>query len=61
MAPGGLHIMLTGLASPLSEGQQFPLHLSFDGARDIVVDVAVKGPGAADLNQSSDVGLEFCD
>jgi periplasmic copper chaperone A len=61
MAPGGLHIMLAGLASPLNEGQQFPLHLSFDGAGDTVVDVAVKGSGAGDLSLTSDVGLEFCD
>jgi copper(I)-binding protein len=58
MAPGGLHIMLTGLASPLTEGQQFPLHLSFDRAGDIVVDVAVKGAG--DPSLSSDAELEFC-
>jgi periplasmic copper chaperone A len=62
MAPGGLHIMLIGLASPLTEGQRFPLRLSVDGAGDIVVDVAVKGPGGAgDLSLSSDVELEFCD
>jgi periplasmic copper chaperone A len=59
MAPGGLHIMLIGLASPLTEGQRFPLRLSFDGAGDIVVDVAVKGAG--DLSLASDVKLEFCD
>ena len=61
MAPGGLHIMLIGLASPLTEGQRFPLRLSVDGSGDIVVDVAVKGPGAGDLSLSSDVELELCD
>jgi periplasmic copper chaperone A len=61
MAPGGLHIMLTGLASPLNQGQQFPLHLSFDAAGDTVIEVAVKGPGAGDASPPSDVELEFCD
>jgi copper(I)-binding protein len=61
MAPGGLHIMLTGLASPLKEGQQFPLRLSFDGAGESVVEVAVKGPGAGNPSLSGDVKLEFCD
>ena len=61
MAPGGLHIMLTGLTSPLKEGQQFPLHLAFDAAGDTVVEVAVKGPGAGEASLPSDVELEFCD
>ena len=61
MAPGGLHIMLTGLASPLNQGQQFPLHLSFEPAGDTVIEVAVKGLAAGDASPPSDVELEFCD
>ena len=54
MAPGGLHIMLTGLASPLKEGERFPLRLRFDTAGEIAVDVAVKGLGAGDTSPSGD-------
>ena len=61
MAPGGLHIMLTGLASPLKPGQRFPLRLYFDAAGEIAVDVMVKGPSAGDLSPSRDTELEFCD
>jgi copper(I)-binding protein len=61
MAPGGLHIMLTGLTSPLKEGQQFPMRLSFDNAGETVIDVAVKGPAAGNPDLASDIQLEFCD
>ncbi|MGH6874960.1 MAG: copper chaperone PCu(A)C [Aestuariivirgaceae bacterium] len=61
MAPGGLHIMLTGLASPLKEGEQFPLRLHFEAAGEIAVDVAVNGAGVGDRGRSSDAHLEFCD
>ncbi|HTW50978.1 MAG TPA: copper chaperone PCu(A)C [Stellaceae bacterium] len=41
LKPGGYHIMLTGLAKPLQEGQTFPLTLDFAkaGARQITVSV----------------------
>jgi copper(I)-binding protein len=61
MAPGGLHIMLTGLASPLKEGQRFPLRLRFDTAGEIGVDVAVKALGAGSPSRSDDAELELCD
>jgi hypothetical protein len=61
MAPGGLHIMLTGLASPLKEGQRFPLRLSFDGAGEITAEIAVKSAGTGNPSLSSDAKLEFCD
>ena len=41
LKPGGLHIMLEGLAQPLREGQSFPLTLSFDKAGTRQVTVAV--------------------
>jgi periplasmic copper chaperone A len=46
LKPGGYHIMLTGLAKPLQEGQTFPVTLTFAkaGARD--VDVAVEKVGS---------------
>jgi periplasmic copper chaperone A len=51
LKPGGYHIMLTGLAQPLAEGQTFPLTLTFDkaGAREVTVTVqkvGAMGPGA---------------
>ena len=40
-APGGLHIMLKGLAQPLVEGDSFALALAFDDGATRTVDVAV--------------------
>ncbi|HXP03924.1 MAG TPA: copper chaperone PCu(A)C [Stellaceae bacterium] len=50
LKPGGYHIMLTGLAQPLTEGQTFPLTLTFDkaGTREVTVTVqkvGSMGPG----------------
>jgi copper(I)-binding protein len=50
LKPGGYHIMLTGLAQPLTEGQTFQLTLTFDkaGTRDVTVavqKVGSMGPG----------------
>jgi copper(I)-binding protein len=41
LKPGGYHIMLTGLAKPLEEGQSFPLTLDFAkaGTREVIVSV----------------------
>ena len=45
LKPGGYHIMLTGLAKPLEQGQSFPLTLSFAkaGTRDVTVRVEKVG------------------
>ena len=45
LKPGGYHIMLTGLATPLQEGQSFPLTLDFAkaGAREVTVSVEKVG------------------
>ena len=40
-APGGYHIMLTGLKAPLKAGGSFPLVLHFKTAGDVSVDVKV--------------------
>ena len=45
LAPGGLHIMLMGLAKPLTPGQTFPLHLVFEHAPPLDVIVTVRTPG----------------
>ena len=46
LAPGGLHIMLEGLKSPLKEGQSFTLDLDFAKAGARQVSVRVAAPGA---------------
>ncbi len=46
LAPGGLHIMLTGLKAPLKQGESFPLVLKFDKAGAVNVMVKVEKPGA---------------
>jgi len=53
LAPGGMHLMLMGLAGKLEEGGTFPLTLSFENAGDITVEVpvlgvAATGPGGAE-------------
>ena len=47
LAPGGLHVMLMGLAKPLEEGARFPLTLRFEKAGEVTVQVAVLKAGAA--------------
>jgi copper(I)-binding protein len=46
LQPGGLHIMLVGLAKPLQTGQSFPLTLTFDKAGSRTVNVRVEKIGA---------------
>ena len=45
LKPGGYHIMLSGLAKPLKEGDSFPLTLNFAkaGTRQVTVSVAKVG------------------
>jgi len=45
LAPGGLHIMLTGLKAPLKAGQDFPLTLRFEHAPPLTVAVHVEPLG----------------
>jgi copper(I)-binding protein len=46
LSPGGMHIMLLGLAQPLHQGQSFPLTLSFEHAEPLQVTVAIEKAGA---------------
>lgn len=41
-APGGTHIMLTGLAQPLKAGDSFPVTLTFDSGEQMKVSVKVQ-------------------
>jgi copper(I)-binding protein len=61
MAPGGLHVMLTGLAAPLKPGEQFPMRLKFDRAGEIAVNVMVNGQHAASHTAGNSSALEFCE
>lgn len=46
MKPGGLHVMLMGLKSPLKEGTVFPLILTFEKVGVIEVRVMVMKVGS---------------
>jgi copper(I)-binding protein len=46
LAPGGLHVMLTGLKGPLVEGTSFPMTLVFARAGEVGVEVMVDGANA---------------
>ncbi len=48
LKPGGMHIMLTDLATPLRTGGTFPLTLSFAHAAPVTVAVKVLSVGAPD-------------
>jgi copper(I)-binding protein len=47
LAPGGYHIMLTGLKQPLKEGDSFPITLTFTKAGQVTATAAVAKAGAA--------------
>lgn len=51
-APGGLHVMLMGLAKPLAEGDSFPLTLTFEHAGTVTVGVQVRAAGAMDAGMA---------
>jgi len=46
MKPGGHHIMLVELKSPLKKGDRFPLTLVFERAGEVTVQVEVRGATA---------------
>ena len=45
LAPGGLHIMLTGLSEKLVEGDSLPLSLTFEHGGTIELEVPIRGVG----------------
>ena len=47
LAPGGYHIMLTGLKHPLVKGETAKLTLTFQRAGAVTVDVPIVGVGAS--------------
>ena len=46
LAPGGLHLMLIGLAAPLRQGERVPVTLVFERAGEVQVQLAVESAGA---------------
>jgi copper(I)-binding protein len=60
-APGGLHVMLFDLVSPLREGGEFALRLTFDNAGEIAVNVPVKSALAALPEPHAHISLQLCD
>ncbi|MFT5114767.1 MAG: copper(I)-binding protein [Parasphingorhabdus sp.] len=44
--PGGLHIMLMGLQTPLKEGESFQMNLMFESVGDVNVEVVIEQPGS---------------
>ncbi|HET7409704.1 MAG TPA: copper chaperone PCu(A)C [Paracoccaceae bacterium] len=54
LAPGGMHLMLVGLAAKLEEGASFPMTLRFERAPDLTIKVPVLGiaaRGPEDMSQ----------
>jgi copper(I)-binding protein len=61
-APGSLHVMLFGLKSPLVEGSEIALTLTFDKAGEVNVKVPVRGIAAgAGAGGEHGHDLETCD
>jgi copper(I)-binding protein len=46
LAPGGLHLMMTDLKSPLKQGDKLPVTLQFQKAGKVAVTLDVQGVGA---------------
>lgn len=46
LAPGGIHLMLTGLSGPLLQGGRIPLTLRYEIAGEVTIEVPVLGLGA---------------
>ena len=44
LEPGGLHLMLIGINSPMTEGKEFPVTLRFEHAGQVEVTVRVGNP-----------------
>jgi periplasmic copper chaperone A len=46
LAPGGYHLMMFDLKSPLKQGDTLPITLKFEKAGEVKVSLAVQGIGA---------------
>ena len=52
MKPGGLHVMLMGLKSPLAKGGSLLLTLTFEKAGDMTVQIKIMGMGAKGVGET---------
>ena len=52
MKPGGLHVMLMGLKSPLVKGGSLPLTLTFEKAGPITIQLKIMGMGAKGVGET---------
>lgn len=55
-APGGMHVMFTGLSTPLVEGTMMPGTLVFEHAGEVPVEFYVSAPGKAPDMSGHDMG-----
>jgi copper(I)-binding protein len=58
LEPGGLHLMLIDLRSPLKQGERVPLTLTFARTGKQTIDVPVEGPAAMPMQQHEMQGNE---
>ena len=58
-SPGGYHVMLMGLKSPLKAGDKFPLTLTFEHAQPITVTGTVEAVGGAAMDHGSMSGMSM--
>ncbi len=57
LRPGGEHVMLMGLHTPLKEGERFPLTLTFEKAGAVTVPVVVRAVAARGHGGMGDGGM----
>jgi copper(I)-binding protein len=56
LAPGGYHLMLTDLKSPLKQGDKVPVTLDFEKAGKVNLSLAVEGVGAQGPSGAAEKG-----
>jgi copper(I)-binding protein len=56
LAPGGHHLMLTDLKSPLKQGDKVPVTLEFEKAGKVTLSLAVQGVGAKGPSAADGLG-----
>ena len=56
LAPGGYHLMLMGLKSPLKQGDKLPVTLEFEKAGKVKLSLDVQGVGAQGPAAAGDAG-----
>lgn len=61
LAPGGLHLMMMDLKSPLKQGDKMPVTLQFEKAGKVAVTLDVQGVGAQGPAASGGGGMKKMD